>query len=178
MQHDLEWWAKHGIVGGILAGITFAVFEMILATWTMGSHAVFMPMRMIGALVLGKGALTGSSSVLVAGVTGTIIHLMFSALFGVVFALVAWLLPVVRETPASLLASASAYGLLLWGINFFVFAPWAGWGWFPLESVRWVPILAHTFMFGTVLGIYFAVLLIHPPRDAIRFARMEPRKVA
>jgi len=36
-------WAKHGVIGGLLAGVLFALFEMVMATVQMGSEAFFMP---------------------------------------------------------------------------------------------------------------------------------------
>ena len=42
-QADLVRWAKHGVIGGLLAGVLFALFEMVMATVQMGSEAFFMP---------------------------------------------------------------------------------------------------------------------------------------
>jgi hypothetical protein len=50
-------WVKHGIIGGILAGIVFAMFEMVMAVVQMGPDAFFMPLRMIGGMALGAQAL-------------------------------------------------------------------------------------------------------------------------
>jgi hypothetical protein len=38
-------WIKHGLIGGILAGIVFAVFEMVVAAAMHGPDALFMPLR-------------------------------------------------------------------------------------------------------------------------------------
>lgn len=45
---DTTRWLVHGVVGGIIAGIVFAVFEMIMAAIQMGGEAFFMPLRMTG----------------------------------------------------------------------------------------------------------------------------------
>jgi hypothetical protein len=50
---DLGWWVKQGAIGGIIAGIVFALFEMIAAALMMGADAFVMPLRMIGAIALG-----------------------------------------------------------------------------------------------------------------------------
>jgi hypothetical protein len=173
-HNDLEWWAQHGLIAGALAGIAFALFEMVVAAWTHGPAAFFTPLRMIGATVLGRGALDPSYSLLVASLAGAIVHLLFSALFGLVFALIAWRFPRLAEVPGSLLLSATVYGLVLWGVNFYVIAPWAGWEWLPTQSVRWVQFLGHTFAFGTVLGLYLDWVVGRPPRDAARCPRLEP----
>jgi hypothetical protein len=173
-HEDLEWWATHGVIGGVLAGIAFAVLEMVIVAWMHGPAAFSTPLRMIGATVLGAGALDPSYSVLVAAGVGAVVHLMFSALFGVGFGVIAYLLPVLRESPGPLLLTASAYGLLLWGVNFYVIAPWAGWRWFPDQSVRGVQFLAHTFAFGTMLGLYLDWVVGRPSKGAIRSPRVEP----
>jgi hypothetical protein len=47
--------AVAGLAAGMVAGITFAMFEMIMAA-IMG-QGFFAPLRMIGAIGLGEGAL-------------------------------------------------------------------------------------------------------------------------
>ncbi len=46
-QLNSAWGIKHGIIGGIVAGIVFAMFEMVVAAAMMGADAFFMPLRMI-----------------------------------------------------------------------------------------------------------------------------------
>jgi hypothetical protein len=46
----------HVVAAGIIGGILFAAFEMLAAATLMGSQASFMPLRMIGAMLLGAGA--------------------------------------------------------------------------------------------------------------------------
>ena len=38
-------WVRAGVIGGIVAGIAFAMFEMIMAVVLNGSEAFFMPLR-------------------------------------------------------------------------------------------------------------------------------------
>lgn len=41
---------RQGAIAGIVAGIVFAAFEMIVSALVMGPAAFFMPLRMIGAI--------------------------------------------------------------------------------------------------------------------------------
>jgi hypothetical protein len=71
-----------GAVGGILAGVVFAAVTMWFADSTGGKAS--MPLHMISTIVKGDKAMAaGSTSV---GL-GLVVHLVLSALFGVLFAL-------------------------------------------------------------------------------------------
>lgn len=145
-------WVKVGAVGGLVAGVVFAMFEMIMAAILNGADAFFMPLRMIGATVLGQEALTPSYSLGYAAVTGVIVHMVLSMMFGVVFALITEAAGLVRSTGV-LFVAASLYGLSLWLVNFYLIAPVVGWDWFPNGTEVWVQLVAHTLFFGTVLGL-------------------------
>lgn len=153
-QTDTGWWAKQGAIGGVIAGLVFAMFEMIMAALLNGANAFFMPLRMIGATVLGQEALQPSYSLLTAGFVGLVVHMMLSIAFGTVFALLVSALPMLANSPSLLLVAASVSGLLLWLVNFYVIAPALGWNWFPTRTNPLVQFLAHTVMYGTVLGFY------------------------
>jgi MFS family permease len=168
---DNRTWLKHGVAGGILAGIIFMAFWMMAAALTMGATAVFTPLRMIGAIVLGVTAL--DSTTVAAVVAGAIVHLVLSAIFGAVFgvgvgAMVGAVPPLLRST-RSIIVVGTAFGFALWPINFYFIAPWAGWSWFPSQSNPVVQVVAHTVFFGTTLGIYLA--------DRIKRARVPTRSV-
>jgi uncharacterized membrane protein YagU involved in acid resistance len=145
-------WSKHGALGGLIAGIAFALFEMIITAILMGGDAFFMPLRMIGAIVLGQQALMPEYDLATAAVVGLVVHMMLSIIFGIVFAVVAALVPALAQSTGALLVSASAYGFLIWLVNFYLIARIAGWNWFPDETNVAVQFVAHTFLFGTVLG--------------------------
>lgn len=143
-----------GIVGGVIAGIVFAMADMVMAVVVMGG-SFFDPMRMIGAIVLGQAALDPSYPLLQAGLVGMMLHMMLSAVYGVVFV---YLLAVTRQLWAStgaLLVYGSIFGLILWVANFLVVAPIA-FPWFGMVNQFWLGFVAHTFFFGTVVGLYTA----------------------
>lgn len=155
-EGSLASWIKEGLIGGMVAGIVFAMFEMIMAALLNGASAFFMPLRMIGAMVLGQEALTPSYSLLGAAVTGVVVHMILSGMFGLGFGAGVAVLPTVARSQTMIVGLASIYGLLLWLINFYVIAPVAGWDWFPDKTNVTVQFFAHTFFFGAVLGFWLS----------------------
>jgi tetrahydromethanopterin S-methyltransferase subunit F len=147
-------WLKHGLIGGIIAGIVFAAFEMIVAAILDGPSAFFMPLRMIGGIALGEQALDPGFSLAAAGVAGLVVHMVLSAVYGAGVAGVARYVPVLASSAIALIVWASVAGLGLWLVNFYVIAPIGGWTWFPDGTNAVVQFVAHTFFYGTVLGIY------------------------
>lgn len=144
----------HGIVGGIIAGIVFAMADMVMAVVVMGD-SFFAPMRMIGAIVLGQAALNPGYSLLQAGGVGMALHMMLSALYGVIFLFLLALGRQLWSSTSALLALGSVFGLALWVANFLVIAPPA-FPWFGMANPFWMGFVAHTFFFGTVVGGYVA----------------------
>lgn len=138
-----------GAIAGVVAGIAFAMVEMLMAE--IQGAGFFMPLRMIGAIVLGEDALMSSYSLAGAAVTGAIVHMMMSAIFGAVFGVIVTLAPASRESNLRLVAAATVYGFVLWIVNFYVIAPIA-FEWFEMADST-VQFIAHTFFFGSVLGL-------------------------
>ncbi len=143
----------HGIIGGIIAGIVFAMFEMAVAM-IMGD-SFFAPLRMIGSMVLGTEALSPTYPLFTAAMVGLIVHMILSALYGVIFV---YLLAYTNQLASStglLLLYGSLFGLALWIVNFLIIAPFV-WPQFTMVDQFWMGFVAHTFFFGTVLGGYIA----------------------
>jgi hypothetical protein len=132
------------MAAGVLGGILFALFEMLAAAVLMGPDAFFMPLRMIGAMVLGAGALDPGSPLAVAAVTGLVIHVVLSILFALIFAAMAS--PTAATTTLAL--AGIVYGIVLWLVNFYAVAPLAGWRWFPDQTNPVVQLIAHAFFYG------------------------------
>jgi hypothetical protein len=149
-QTDAAWGLRHGVIAGLVAGIVFAAYEMTASAFMMGWDAFFMPLRMIGAMILGQQALDPSYSLLAAGAAGVITHVVLSIVYGAAFGGVMGAAPV--RADGTLIAIACAYGLALWLFNFYVVAP-AAFPWF-LQSTPLVQFIGHTFFFGSVLGYY------------------------
>jgi uncharacterized membrane protein YagU involved in acid resistance len=145
---DMRWGLRQGAIAGIVAGIVFAAFEMIVSASMMGAEAFFMPLRMIGAIALGPAALDPGYSLVTAGVTGVVVHFVLAIIYGISFGEIAAML----RGPVAFIGAGGLFGLVLWLINFYVIAP-ALFPWF-LESSPLVQFIAHTFFFGSVLGYY------------------------
>jgi hypothetical protein len=150
---DIGAWLRSGILGGIIAGIAFAMFEMIMAVVLDGGDAFFMPLRMIGGIALGTSALDPATSLLTAGGVGLLVHMILSMTYGVVVAGVLSVAPQLSASRTAVVVSASAAGLALWIVNFHVLAQAFGWTWFPDDTNAAVQFVAHTFFFGSVLGL-------------------------
>jgi hypothetical protein len=140
----------HVVVAGIIGGILFAAFEMLAAATLMGSQASFMPIRMIGAMLLGAGALDPGYSLAVGCITGLVIHIVLSIAFAMIFASIAS--PAATESTLAL--GGILFGTILWLVNFYVIAPLAGWTWFPEQTNTPVQFIAHAFFFGCPVGWY------------------------
>jgi hypothetical protein len=145
-------WIVMAAVAGAIAGVVFAMFEMMMAVVTDGTGAFFMPLRMIGGIAIGKTALDPGTSLLFASGVGIVLHMALSMMFGVIVAGVLRRVPSLASSKSSVLITSSVAGLLLWIVNFQVFARAFGWTWFPDGTNAAVQIVAHTVFFGTILG--------------------------
>jgi hypothetical protein len=144
-------WLLTGAVMGLLAGVVFVVFEMVVAWIMQGSP--FGPPRMISAIALGEGALPMDPTVGIATAmpVALVLHFVLSAVYGAVFGAIASAVGLLRGSRGMLILAATVFGLLLWLVNFYVVAPVA-FPWFLMANPV-VQFLAHTFFFGTALGL-------------------------
>jgi hypothetical protein len=154
-------WVRVGVVGGIVGGIVFAMFEMIMAAVLNGSDAFFMPLRMIGGIGLGQTALDPATSLLAAGAVGLAIHMVLSMMYGMGVAGVLALVGSLSSSTTRILVVSGLAGFALWIVNFFVLAGLFGWSWFPDSQNVAVQLIAHTFMFGAVLGLVLDRFAFH-----------------
>jgi uncharacterized membrane protein YagU involved in acid resistance len=138
------------VLAGIVSGTVFAGFEMIAAAVLTGPQDFYMPLRMIGATVLGPAALDPGYSLAVAGLVGVIVHAGFSVACALIFAVFAS----PGASTAALTAGGIAFGIVLWLVIFYVVAPLAGWTWFPDRTNPAVQFVAHAFFFGCPVGWY------------------------
>ena len=143
------------VVTGIVVALVFAAFEMVVAALQMGVEAATMPLRMIGAMVLGAAALEPAYPLLTAALAGVAVHVVLSIVFTAIFAAIApSLLSVfgLSATSGNLAVAGVAFGVLLWLVNFYVIAPAAGWTWFPERTDPIVQAVAHAVFFGGLAG--------------------------
>lgn len=146
---------RQGVAGAFIAGISFIVYQMLIAWLVTGFF--FSPLRMIAAMLLGPDALATWYSLFAVALVGIGIHFIFSIIFGLIFGRIIARRQDMASTRRGLVFMASTYGFLLWLINFYVIAPIFGWMWFPALTDPFLQgFIGHTFFFGTVLGYYFA----------------------
>jgi hypothetical protein len=149
-RHDVARWLTAGALFGMVAGAVFILFEM--AVDSIRGAGFWMPLRMIGGIPIGEEAMEPGYSLGAAAGAGAVVHMGLSALFGATFAAFAWML----RGRAAIVAAASAFGLALWLVNFYAIAPIA-FPWFE-NADPLVQFVAHTFFFGTTLGLFLTAV--------------------
>jgi signal transduction histidine kinase len=138
---------------GLLAGVVFMVFEMVVAG-IMDSNP-FAPPRMISAIALGQEALPMMPMIGlgIALPVAMLIHFVLSAIYGGVFGAIAANVQILQNRLA-LIGAATIFGVLLWIVNFYIIAPVA-FPWFLMAN-QVVQFVAHTFFFGSAVGLLLA----------------------
>lgn len=149
--------ASEGVAAGFLAGIVFAIAE-IIAAGARGSPPLT-PTRMFASVVFGRDALS-SMSLGLAFVLGMIVHLTLSAIFGAVYgALNSPASDRVRRSYAAQAVLGLGFGLLLWVLNFQLVAR-VTYPWF-LRAPQGLHALMHALFYGLPLGLMFAAAEHH-----------------
>ncbi|MCI0485850.1 MAG: DUF1440 domain-containing protein [Blastocatellia bacterium] len=144
----------HGMLLGIIAGLIFAMAEMMINALL--GKSFLDPLRLIGSMGLSTRALDPDYSFVAAGAVGLIIHLILSAIYGVIFVGMIGLTGQLNASSRAMLIYGWLFGLALWIVNFMIIAP-AAFRQFTEVDQLWNGLVAHTFFFGTVLGALTAV---------------------
>jgi hypothetical protein len=166
-RSGLGTWVGMGALTGVLAGLVFALFQVIMSAAGLGT-----PLGELIVMVEGVTFGSGSGSIsapaiaapeiAIAGLT----HLVLSAIYGAVFGAVASKVGALRNNRIALIGAATVFGLLIWIVNFFVIAPVA-FPWFAQTNAV-VQFFAHTLFYGTVLGLMLEVTMIPVRRRQLR----------
>lgn len=144
-----------GTVVGVVAGTAFILAEMFFNS--MLGKPFFGPPRLIASIVMGKGVLMPGHGGIGVLIVGFIIHYLLSILFGIVsLGIIALILPAAARAWTLLLLGFLA-GLSLWGINFYVIAPYL-FPQFDMVNAFWNGFMAHA-IFGVILGLYLTLRL-------------------
>lgn len=132
-----------GVIGGLLGGLLMAVFAM--STSLLRAHGMWMPVKLIGGVVLGFRAINRAGFDVAPIVSGVVIHMMVSAALGALFGLLSARLPSV-----TLVLYGVVYALIIWFLALFFILPIVD----PLMVNRTNPALfaiSHI-IYGAVLG--------------------------
>ena len=148
---------RHGLIAGVVAGITLVAEEMV-ATVLLGGSASD-PFRLVASVVFGRQALSPDFAVWIPLLVGAAAHLVLSALFGLVFVFLVACTYQLAARVTLLLIYGFLYGLGLWELNvltvvhllFPQLAPLFG-----LANQIWNGIVAYAIFYGLVLGAYVA----------------------
>src|SRR5438132_1225350 len=95
----LGWWLGHGAVAGVLAGVLFIMFQMLVAAFQTAGEGFFLPLRASATLFAGPDAMQPDYSFLKAIGLGFAAHVLLSAIAGM------------------LLGALTAVGLSGWGVG-------------------------------------------------------------
>ncbi len=143
-----------GALVGMVAGAMMAMYAMIASATFLG-QGFFTPLYGIASPLLGPGAMMQSMKqgfYFAAGpaMLGLIIHMLWSALFGMLFALLASFL---RLRGIMALMGGLVYGLVALVIMSFVVLPIVGAGTMP-GTIGWPSFVIEHVIFGMVLGLW------------------------
>ena len=166
-RSGLGTWVGIGALVGVLAGLVFALFQVIMGAAGLGPPLGELTEMVEGVTFGGVPATTGAPAIAapeiaIAGLT----HLVLSAIYGAVFGAVASKVGALRNNRIALIGAATVFGLLIWIVNFFVIAPVA-FPWFAQTNAV-VQFFAHTLFYGTVLGLMLEVTMIPARRPRVR----------
>ncbi|HEV2124138.1 MAG TPA: hypothetical protein VGW38_15350, partial [Chloroflexota bacterium] len=144
---DSGWAIRHGVVGGLIAGVIFAMTEMIYAWITAGNF--WGPMKMIAGIPLQTPP--PQIDLVMGIIVGMMTHMVMSVMFGVIAAYIVAAMPSLRHSAMATVIFTSLFGLTLWLMNFYVIAPMLNAPWFASQAnPLWQGFIAHTFFYGTV----------------------------
>ncbi len=143
-----------GAIAGMIGGVLMAMFTMI-ATATYLHMGFFTPMYAMVAPLVGRQTLMTSMTdgvfyfALVPAVLGLVIHMMWSALWGIIFGLIARGL---HLSGAAAVISGLIYGVVAMLIMAYIVVPIVG---APnlLQMVGWSFVISHL-LYGLPLGLW------------------------
>ena len=155
------WAIRHGLIGGAIAGIVFALSEMV------GSVLLGMPFltpfQVFASLPLGIPPM--DIPLETALPVGTVAHMLLSVIYGVMFAAAVQNIALLRTSGLATIVAATLFGIAIWFVNIIVLAVPLGRPWFAMGPPI-PPFIYHAIFFGPPLGLYFASRLPFSARSA------------
>ncbi|HLZ21271.1 MAG TPA: hypothetical protein VKQ30_04025 [Ktedonobacterales bacterium] len=158
---------RWGLIAGLVGGIVMAMFMMIVTA--LAGMGFLAPVYAIAATFHPSWAMTRGFD-LAPLVVGLMLHMMNSAVFGLIFTLLArWLLPRARSLPASAVAGM-VWGLLLLAVNQAIVLPLVDTPMATATSGIFGWWLIGHLMYGGVLGMIAGATLGRPASAPGRLA--------
>jgi len=146
------WALKHGAIGGAIAAVVFAMAEMTVAWITSGNFIG--PMQMIAGVPLRQPPMRIDP--MTAVIVGVVSHMAYSITVGIIVAFAVASVPALRASAVVTVLFATVVGFVIWPLNFYLIFPTIGAPWFANETNPLFQFIFHTFMYGSVLGLYLA----------------------
>ena len=140
--------SKEGLGFGVIAGIIFAVAEVVAASIL--GNPLLTPFRAFASILLGQSAMQAASVV----VLGSIVHLVLSGVFGLIYGLInAGFSPRTETSWGRQIGVGLAFGAAVWLANFQIIAR-IGYPWF-LTMPQFAQLVIHALCFGLPLALMY-----------------------
>ncbi|QSQ21516.1 hypothetical protein JY651_41090 [Pyxidicoccus parkwayensis] len=146
------WSATNGLLFGVAAGVVLALAEIVLAVST--GDSALRPVRMSAGVVLGPRVFTPLVSTGTALLAGIGVHVVLSAISGLLYSLLdAMLPPDGRGRWEFQSAVGMLFGMFIWLVSFQFFAR----GYYPwfLDVPQFPQIVLHAVFLGLPLAMLF-----------------------
>jgi len=151
----------HGARAGLLAGFALGLVEIVASILLRGDP--WLPFDFAAAIVVGPDALTPAFPVAASIALGTVIHVLLSVVFGVMFLAGLTLTFQLSARPGLMLLYGVLFGAIVWEVDFLavlpVIAPELR-GRLDLATQLWNGIVSYCLVYGPALGAY--VIWVRP----------------
>jgi hypothetical protein len=111
----------HGASAGLLGGLALGVVEVVASALLRGDPS--MPFEFATALIVGPEALAPGFPAAASVALGTVIHLLLSAIFGVIFLAALTLMLQLSARPALMVVYGVLFGAVVWEVDFLAVLP-------------------------------------------------------
>jgi hypothetical protein len=146
------WSATNGLLFGVAAGVVLALAEVVLAVAS--GDSAMRPVRMSAGVALGPPAFTPQVSAATALLVGFGVHVVLSALSGLLYSLLdAMLTPDGRGRWEFQAAVGMLFGMFIWLVSF----QFVGRGYYPwfLDVPQFPQVVLHAVFLGLPLAMLF-----------------------
>ena len=153
--------AIHGTRAGLLAGAALGVVEM--AASTILNNDPWLPFDFAAALIVGPEALTPAFPLGASLALGTVLHVLLSIAFGVVFLAGLALTFQLSARPSLMVLFGMSFGAAVWEIDFLAVLPVIApelTGRLNLATQLWNGVVSYCLLYGPVLAAY--VIWVRP----------------
>lgn len=147
---------KHGLIGGLIAGLAFGLGEMTIASV---AGDPLLPLKMLAGLVLQRTPDTVTLGQAIA--IGGAVHFAYACAAALHVSFVIARSDPLHDSPGNAILFSVATGFVLWPLNTYLLAPLLGAPWYITDTDPLQQFFFHVVLFGLVLGGYLALTLVH-----------------